>query len=155
MPRMDPQTAAAPLAERSFIHTRLIDAPRERVFAAIADPARLARWWGPKGFSSTFDVCEFRPGGAWRFTLHGPDGSDYPNESRFAEIDAPGRVVIEHLSGHHFVLTITLAAQGAQTGVGWVQVFDTVEHREAIAHVVIEANEQNLDRLAAEACRAD
>jgi hypothetical protein len=137
-------------ADRSFVHSRLIDAPRERVFAAIAAPERLARWWGPKGFSSTFEVCEFRVDGPWRFVLHGPDGADYPNENIFREI-APDRVLIEHISvDHHFFLTISLAAQGNQTLVGWEQVFDTAEHRAALASVCPEANEQNLDRLVAE-----
>ena len=138
-------------ADREFVHSRLIDAPRERVFKAITIPAHLARWWGPSGFSSTFDVCEPRPGGAWRFVLHGPDGANYPNENVFAEIVEPERVVVEHLSEtHHFVLTITLAAQGGKTLVGWRQVFDTAAEKKRVAQFVTPANEQNLDRLAAE-----
>ncbi len=141
--------------DREFVHSRLIDALREQVFAAIADPTRLARWWGPNGFSSTFEVFEFRPGGAWRLVLHGPDGTNYPNENRFTDIVAPQRVVVEHLGvPHHFVLTITLAAQGARTLVGWHQVFDTPDEKQRVAAFVAPANEQNLDRLAAEVLRA-
>jgi uncharacterized protein YndB with AHSA1/START domain len=141
-------------ADREFVHSRLIDAPREQVFAAIADPARLARWWGPNGFTSSFDVFEFRPGGMWRFVLHGPDGADYPNENLFTDIVAPERVVLEHLSDtHHFLMTITLAADGARTRVGWRQVFDTAEEKQRIAGFVTPANEQNLDRLTAEVLR--
>ena len=137
--------------EREFVHTRLIGASPERIFAAISDPARLARWWGPKGFSSTFATFEFEPGGKWNFTMHGPDGSDYPNECVFVEIVPSQRVVVEHLSAeHHFVLTITLEAKGSGTLVRWQQVFDTAEHKNAIAHIVAGANEQNLDRLATE-----
>lgn len=137
--------------DREFVHSRLIDAPQARVFRAFAEPTHLARWWGPNGFSSTFEVFEFRPGGTWRFVMHGPDGTDYPNENAFREIVTPERVVVEHLSDtHHFFLTITFAAQGDQTLVGWRQVFDTAEHRDKVADVVLEANEQNLDRLAAE-----
>jgi RimJ/RimL family protein N-acetyltransferase len=141
-------------ADREFVHSRLIDAPREQVFAAIADPARLARWWGPNGFTSTFEVFEFRRGGAWRLMLHGPDGANYPNDNRFADIVAPERVVVEHLgSPHHFLLTITLTAQGARTQVRWRQVFDTAEEKQRMAAFVAPANEQNLDRLAAEVLR--
>lgn len=137
--------------EREFVHTRLIDASPERLFAAISDPARLARWWGPKGFSNTFETFEFAPGGTWSFTMHGPDGTEYPNESVFVEI-VPSRLVsIEHLSEtHHFMLTISLQSKGSGTLVRWQQVFDTAEETNAGAHIVIEANEQNLDRLAAE-----
>lgn len=137
-------------ADREFIHSRLIDAPQARVFQAFSDPAHLAHWWGPNGFTSTFEVFEFRPGGVWRFVMHGPDGTDYPNESVFLAIAAPERVVFEHFSGHHFIMTITFTPQGKQTLVGWRQVFDTAEHRQRIASVVLEANEQNLNRLAAE-----
>ena len=138
-------------ADREFFHSRLIDAPREQVFAAFADPARLARWWGPNGFTSTFHVFEFRPGGAWRFVLHGPDGTDYPNENVFTDVVAPERVALQHLSStHHFLLTITLAADGARTRVGWRQRFDTAAEKQRIAHDVTPANEQNLDRLTAE-----
>src|SRR5688572_15356900 len=113
-------------ADREFVHSRLIDAPRERVFQAFAQPERLARWWGPDGFTSTFETFELRPGGRWRFVMHGPDGTDYRNESIFADVVAPERVVIEHLAEvHHFFLTITFTAQGDKTLVGWRQVFDT------------------------------
>ncbi|HEX3552719.1 MAG TPA: SRPBCC family protein [Thermoanaerobaculia bacterium] len=148
---MNENPASESTADREFVHSRLIDAPRERVFKAFADPAHLARWWGPNGFTSTFEVFEFRPGGRWRFVMHGPDGKDYPNESVFIEIVAPDRVFFEHISeGHHFFMTITFTAQGNQTLVGWRQVFDTAAHRARIAHFVEEANEQNLNRLAAE-----
>lgn len=85
---------AASTADREFVHSRLVDAPQERVFRAFAEPAHLARWWGPDGFTNTFDVFEFHPGGTWRFTMHGPDGQDYPNESVFREIAVPERVVL-------------------------------------------------------------
>jgi uncharacterized protein YndB with AHSA1/START domain len=136
---------------REFVHSRLIDAPRERIFKAFTDPARLARWWGPNGFTSTFEVFDPRPGGTWRFVMHGPDGANYPNESVFVEVVAPERIVFEHMSlPHHFRMTLTLVAQGSKTVVGWRQVFDTAAERQRIAKFVIEANEQNLDRLAAE-----
>lgn len=143
--------ASVDFADREFVHSRLIDAPREHVFRALAEPERLSRWWGPNGFSSSFEIFEFRPGGNWRFVFHGPDGTDYPNQNLFSEIVAPERVVIDHISDtHHFVLTITLIARDDQTLVEWHQLFDTAEHCQQIAHLVHDANEQNLDRLAVE-----
>lgn len=137
--------------DRSFTHERLIDAPPERVYAALADPARLSRWWGPDGFTNTFEQFELRPGGRWRFTMHGPDGTAYPNENVFVEIVPARRVVIDHpAAGHHFVLTITLEPQGAQTRVGWRQVFDDAAHAQRLAPLVVPANEQNLARWARE-----
>lgn len=138
-------------ADREFVHSRLIDAPRERVFRAFSEPAHLAKWWGPNGFTNTFHTFELRPGGHWRFIMHGPDGTDYPNESVFREVVVPERVVFEHLSeGHHFVMTITFSAQAGKTLVGWRQVFDTAADKARIAPFVSEANEQNLSRLANE-----
>jgi uncharacterized protein YndB with AHSA1/START domain len=140
--------------DREFVHARLIDAPREQVFRALAEPEHLARWWGPDGFTSTFESFDLRTGGAWRFVMHGPDGTDYPNENVFAEVVAPERVVVEHLSDtHHFFLHITFAAQGGQTLVGWRQVFDTAAHKAQVAAMVPVANEQNLSRLASEVLR--
>jgi uncharacterized protein YndB with AHSA1/START domain len=138
-------------ADREFVHSRLIDAPRERLFRAFAQPEHLAKWWGPDGFSSTFDTFDLKVGGQWRFVMHGPDGTDYQNEMVFRELVAPERVVLEHLgSVHHFFLTITFTDQTGKTLVGWQQVFDTAEHKESVAHFVVEANEQNLNRLANE-----
>jgi uncharacterized protein YndB with AHSA1/START domain len=138
-------------ADREFVHSRLINAPRERVFRALAEPDHLARWWGPNGFTSSFEVFEFRPDGPWRFVMRGPEGTEYPNENVFREITWPERVVVEHIADtHHFFLTITFADRGNQTLVGWHQLFDTAEHRQEIARFVQEANEQVLDRLAAE-----
>jgi len=149
-----PVPAPGTTGDREFVHARLIAAPPERVFQAFADPARLARWWGPDGFTSTFAQCDLRPGGRWRFTMHGPDGKDYPNESMFRAVEPGQRVVIEHLPpGHHFFLVITFTPQGDGTRVGWRQVFDTAGHRDRIAALVVPANEENLDRLAAEVHR--
>ena len=139
-----------PLEQRSDARSRLVDAAPSAVFAAMSDPVRIARWWGPAGFRNTIHWFECVPGGAWRLTMHGPDGKDYPNESRFMRV-VPGRVFeIEHLSDPHFVLTIELEAQGPATLVRWRQTFDTVAHFGRIAGFVATANAQNLERLAAE-----
>jgi hypothetical protein len=86
--------------------------------------------------------------------LHGPDGKDYPNESRFTRIVSGELFEIEHLSGHHFVLTIALRPSAHGTQVHWRQTFDTIEHYERIAQFVAGANAQNLQRLAAEVLRS-
>jgi len=81
--------------------------------------------------------------------MHGPDGKDYPNESRFTRIVPDSMLEIEHL-GHHFFLTMELRPTDIGTDVRWRQTFDSVEHYEKIAEFVASANEQNLERLAAE-----
>jgi uncharacterized protein YndB with AHSA1/START domain len=147
---------ADPASDRRFVHSRLIDAPPPQVFAAISQPERLARWWGPQGFSSSFEVFDLRPGGSWRFVMHGPDGSDHPNVNVFRAVEPPHRVEVEHVSeNHHFVLDITLSARGRRTLVGWRQTFDTAEHKRLVAPWVGPANEQNLERLEREVLGVD
>lgn len=130
-----------------FRTSREIRATPEAVFAAIQDPARLARWWGPEGFTNTFHTCEIRPGGAWRFTMHGPDGTDYPNESEFLEVVANSRLRIRHLNPPHFELTISLEASPAGTRLSWFAEFENREFAERMRSFLEGANEQNLDRL--------
>ncbi|QDZ26764.1 SRPBCC domain-containing protein [Noviherbaspirillum sp. UKPF54] len=134
----------------TFRTTRQLAAEPAAVFAAIKDPARLATWWGPDGFSNRFDVFEFRPGGKWVFSMIGPDGKVYPNESVFTEIEADRRVVIRHISQPHFRLTITLEPSSGGTLLRWEQAFDDASVARSIAHIVEPANEQNLDRLSTE-----
>ncbi len=142
-----------PIETRSDIRRKLIAAPPSAVFAALSDPARVARWWGPEGFTNSIHEYDFTPGGRWLLTMHGPDGKDYPNESRFVRVELNRVFEIEHLNGHHFVLTLELEPSGNATWVTWRQTFDTVEQYERIASFVATANEQNLERLAAEVLR--
>lgn len=141
-------------AERTLATARVIAASPEHVYAAFLSSERLARWWGPKGFRNTFQVFEPRPGGTWRFVMHGPNGSDYPNDSIFEALVPGERIVIRHVSGPRFTLTVTLAAEAAGTRVTWRQVFDSVSECEAVRRFAVGANEENLDRLESELARA-
>jgi uncharacterized protein YndB with AHSA1/START domain len=134
----------------SFRTSRDIPSSPEQVFAAFTDPQRLARWWGPAGFTNTFTVCEFTPGGKWSYTMHGPNGGDYPNESVFEEVEPAAKVVIRHVSKPNYRLVITLTPSAGGTTVSWDQAFDDADVARRIEHIVVPANEQNLDRLSAE-----
>src|SRR5205807_1643949 len=57
---------------REIVITRVIDAPRERVWEAWADPDQVVKWWGPYGFTNKTKERSFKPGGAWRHTMVGP-----------------------------------------------------------------------------------
>ena len=136
-----------------FNTSREIPATPEQVFAAISNPTRAARWWGPAGFTNTFHSYEFKIGGRWSFVMHGPDGRNYPNECVFEEIISPTKVVIQHVSEPKFCLTIILASSAAGTLVSWSQVFENSDIASKIEHIVVPSNEQNLDRLTAEVLR--
>lgn len=141
------------LAARSFSNSRLFDAPRERMFRAWTVAEHLTRWWGPKGFSSTFHEFDPRPGGHWRFLLHGPDGKDYPNHSQFLEVVEPERIVLDHLSAPRFQVTATFEEREGKTFLTFTMLFPTVRERETIQKFAYNANEQNFDRLADELAR--
>ena len=134
----------------TFHASRLIAATPTQVFAAIANPERLARWWGPAGFTNTVTQFDFRPQGQWHLVMHGPDGKQYPNELVFEDIVPGQRLVVRHVNAPHFQLTITLAAVSGGTQVAWAQSFESADVAAQLAPIVKPANEQNLDRLSAE-----
>jgi len=144
----------------TFNTSREIAAPIDEVFAAFSDPERLARWWGPAGFTNTFHVCEFETGGRWIYTMHAPNGGNPENESIFELVELPGsihgsgaKVIIRHISQPLYYLTIELTRTGSKTLVSWSQVFDDESVANRISKVIIPANEQNLDRLTAEVAK--
>ncbi|MGZ7445474.1 SRPBCC family protein [Paenibacillus sp. TH7-28] len=139
----------AVIGENEIISSRELDFPRKRVFEAWTNPDQLARWWGPNGFTNTFHEFDLRPGGAWRYIMHGPDGVDYPNHCVFEDIVPLERIVFRHLSGHEFLVTATFEELGGRTKVVFRQLFmKTVEFEEAKKYCV-KGNEQNLNRLEA------
>src|SRR5262245_14036161 len=112
-----------PVEQRSDSRMFFVPATPAQVFAAISESGRVARWWGPDGFTNSIHEFDFQPGGSWQLTMRGPDGKEYPNESRFTRIE-PGRLFeIEHLSGHHFLLTIELEPMPGGTRIHWRQTF--------------------------------
>ena len=126
---------------------RVLPASPRQIFAAFEQPDCLARWWGPDGFTNTFERFEFKPGGQWAFVMHGPNGANYPNESVFREIQPDARIVIEHVFNPRYQLTVTLTARGDQTHLAWVQEFESPEIAARMRPICETANEQNLDRL--------
>ena len=120
---------------RSIVGSRVLDAPRELVFLVWTDPAHLAQWWGPNGFTTTTHAFDFRPGGVWRFVMHGPDGRDYQNRITFDEIVPPERIVYRHAGGDdvepvQFTQTVTFEDLGSgQTRLTWHGKFPSAEER--------------------------
>jgi uncharacterized protein YndB with AHSA1/START domain len=134
-------------ADREIVTTRVMDAPRELVFKAWTDPDHLAHWWGPKGFTNTFHEFDLKPGGVWRFVMHGPDGGGYQNESVFVEVVKPERIVFHHVSAPKFQVTVILAEQAGKTKLTWRMLFESVAECDKVKRFAVAANEQNLDRL--------
>jgi uncharacterized protein YndB with AHSA1/START domain len=76
--------------------TRVYDAPVEAVWDAWTDPEQAAEWWGPRGFTLTTHSKDLRPGGHWRYTMHGPDGTDFPNTTLYHEVEEHKKLVYDH-----------------------------------------------------------
>lgn len=134
----------------TFRTSRQFAMPPTAVFAAMADAVRIARWWGPAGFSNRIAEFDFRPGGRWLFDMIGPDGTVYANASVFETIEVDSRLVLRHVCQPHFQLGITLLPVAGGTLLLWEQTFEDDAVAESVRHIVEPANEQNLDRLAAE-----
>ena len=144
-------------ADREIVITRVFAAPRLLVFRAWTDPEHLPQWLGPKGFTNTTLSIDVRPGGMWRFIMHGPDGVDYPNRIVFNEIVPPECLVYTHdndvdgEAANAFQVTVTLAEQGVQTVLTSRMLFPSAAARQQVVDEfhAIEGAHQTMDRLAA------
>jgi uncharacterized protein YndB with AHSA1/START domain len=102
------------VSDREMRVERIFNAPRDRVWKAMTDPALLAQWWG-RGNKLVIEKHEFRKGGHWRFVEHA-DGGQHGFEGRFAEIVPPAKVVQtfewDGMPGHASLETMELEDLG-------------------------------------------
>lgn len=146
-----PRDAAA--SELELTITRMLDAPRALVFKVWTQPEHVVRWWGPKGFTLPSYKADFRPGGAYRYLMRSPEGTDHRLVGMFREIVAPERLVFtfawedeEGKLGPETLVTVTLEEQGAKTKLTLHQaVFESVTARDSHN----QGWSETLDRLAA------
>jgi uncharacterized protein YndB with AHSA1/START domain len=142
-------------AGRELVITREFDAPRELVWQAMTDPRQVVHWWGPRGFTTTIEQMDVRPGGVWIHVMHGPDGTDYPNHSVFQEVVYPERIVYAHGGGREgapeatFIATWTFEAIGDKTRLTMRGLFPSAAERDMVVkeYGAIEGGRQTLERL--------
>lgn len=137
-------------ADREITLSRIFSAPRELVFDAWTDGKHIDQWWGPRGFTNTTHAMDVRPGGVWRFIMHGPDGVDYPNHIAYHEVVRPERLVFDHGSGESdpraFQVTVTFADVAGRTEMTMRMLFPTVEDCERTRGFgAVELGHQTLD----------
>ncbi len=145
-------------SDREIVISRIVDAPPERVFDAWATVEQAEKWWGPNGFTTTTKHADVRPGGEWRFTMHGPDGTDYENRIVFVEVARPERIVYRHdddpddseTPGIAFRTTVTFVPEGDGTKVTLRMVFPDGAARDRVVREVgaVEGGVEHLSRLA-------
>jgi uncharacterized protein YndB with AHSA1/START domain len=141
-------------AANEIVVSRLIGAPREAVFDAFTDGRHISNWWGPKGFTTTTKEMDVRPGGVWRFTMHGPDGRDYKNVIRYTEVTRPERIAYDQggedeTADFQFRSLVTFAPQGGKTEVSIRLTFPTAAMRNEVVskYGAIEGGHDTLERL--------
>lgn len=126
-------------SERTLVITRIFDAPRRLVFKAWTEPEHLARWWGPRGHTTSVSEMDFRPGGAYRFRMRSPEGVVHWWHGTIREIVEPERIVwscmLDDADGKpvyaETLLTVTFEDHGAKTRLTLHQgVFETVTARD-------------------------
>lgn len=151
---MDSETSTTPdTTAREITVSRVIKAHRNIVFDAFLDSDTITEWWGPHGFTTTTHEQERALGGEWRFTMHGPDGTDYPNRVIYTEITRPELLRYDHDTGidddpSGFKVTITFTDRGNKTEVTLRCLFATAEEANAKKKFgAVEGGNQTLQRL--------
>jgi uncharacterized protein YndB with AHSA1/START domain len=137
--------------------SREYDAPRALVWKALTDPDHIGVWWGPAEFKTTTKSIDVRPGGSWVYTMHGPDGRDYPNAMTFHEVVPQERLAYRHGTSEtenaeqDFSAVVTLEdLGGGRTRVTLTSEFSNETARERVVreHGAVQGGVQHLDKLA-------
>lgn len=144
---------AAKNKSNSIDITRVYDAPVKAVWDAWTDEKQVAKWWGPRGFSITTHSKDLRPGGHWHYTMHGPDGKDWPNKTKYFEVEKYSKLVYDHGGNDEqdplFRVTVTFKENKGKTTMQMSMVVDTPEKAQEIRKHIKQANGNSTwDRLA-------
>jgi len=148
----DPTTWAL---DREIVLVRVLDAPRNAVFAAWTDPDAFCQWFGPDGFTCTVREMDVRPGGRARFDMVSGDGTLFDSRFDYLEVVPGERLVLDHGSDvdddpARFRVTITFDQQAdGKTVLTLRQLHPTVEQRgAAIGFGAVELGLQTMQKLA-------
>lgn len=132
---------------------RIYDSPLKVVWEAWTDPSQAAQWWGPRGFTLTTHSKDLRVGGIWHYTMHGPDGVDYPNKAKYLEVEKHSRLVYDH-GGYDdrppmFRVTVLFSESDGKTKMDMTMALPTPEAAEETRKFVKKAGgNATWDRLA-------
>lgn len=133
--------------------TRVYDAPVRAVWDAWTLPEQVAAWWGPRGFTLTTHSKDLRAGGHWRYTMHGPDGVDYPNVAKYHLVEPHKKLVYDHGATDDrpplFHVTVTFTEAAGRTTMALVFTLPSPEAATEIAkHIKQAGGNATWDRLA-------
>lgn len=133
--------------------SRVYRAPRSLVWQCWTDPAHVGQWWGPRGFTLTHHSKDLRAGGSWVYTMHGPDGVDYPNTTRYLEVVEGQKLVYDHGSNGQskplFRVTVVFTDVDGGTRMDMTMAFESEEAARTTGHFIrLAGGNATWDRLA-------
>jgi uncharacterized protein YndB with AHSA1/START domain len=136
---MTANSTATPTSDRELVLSRLIDAPREKLFKAWTRPELIKQWFAPKPWSTPFAETDVRPGGSSTITMRSPEGQDFPNSGVYLEVVENERIVFTDAYTKAWVpsqkpfmtATITFEDEGGKTRYTARVLHWTVADREA------------------------
>lgn len=135
-------------ADCEIVSSRIFDSKREKLYQAWADPNHLKNWWGPKGFTNTFNEFDFRVGGQWRFVMHAPDKGNFKNACEFIKIEEPALIAWKRHSKPLFQVVATFEEiTPDKTKLVFKMLFESAEECRKVKAFAVDKNEENFDRL--------
>ena len=131
---------------------RVFDAPVKLVWEVWTEDKHIVNWWGPRGFTLTTKSKNVRPGGKWIYTMHGPDGTDYPNITTYYEVIEHSKLVYDHGANEEqealFRVTVTFEESGNQTVMDMTMTMKSAEAaRQIQQHIKDAGGNATWDRL--------
>lgn len=137
--------------DSEILSSRIVNFPIELVFKAWSEPNHLQQWWGPKGFTNTFNEFDFRVGGKWSFIMHGPDKGNYANEVEFIKINKPNLIAWKRHSKPLFQILATFEElTNDSTKIVFKMLFNSAAECNKLKPFVVDKNEENFDKLETE-----
>lgn len=137
--------------ESEIVSTRIVNFNIENVFEAFANPAHLKNWWGPAGFTNTFNEFDFKVGGKWSFVMHGPEVGNYANECEFIKVEKPTLIAWKRHSQPLFQVLFTFKSLAEnKTEIVFKMLFETAKECSKLKPYVVDKNEENFDKLEVE-----
>lgn len=135
-------------ANRELRNIKTLNAPVDLVWEVWTNPEHIANWWGPNGFTNTIHKMDVQENGEWNLTMHGPDGTNYPNRSVFKEVIPFEKIVFEHFNPH-FITTVKFNSKDKQTILDWSMLFDTSEMYDIVVkvHKADQGQRENVEKL--------
>jgi len=138
--------------DKEIFSSRIFNAPRDLVWEVWTNPEHTAIWWGPKGFTNTIYEMNVKPGGIFKFMMHGPDGVDFPNQISYIEVVKPERLVYNHGNYENpemFFVTINFTEDNGKTKITMRMLFKTADARREVVekYGALEGQKQHLDKL--------